>query len=51
MHGVQVPSSPQTIDQVSYVVLDNGGNGLFEAVRGTRVPAWTQANPRWVSRL
>ncbi|MFC7708299.1 LCP family protein [Micromonospora lupini] len=51
MHGVQVPSSSQTIDQVSYVVLDNGGNGLFEAVRGTRVPAWAQANPRWVSRL
>ncbi|MEV4821527.1 LCP family protein [Micromonospora sp. NPDC049274] len=51
MHGVQVPSSPQTIDQVSYVVLDNGGNGLFEAVRGTRVPAWAQANPRWVTRL
>ncbi|MCX5068280.1 LCP family protein [Micromonospora lupini] len=51
MHGVQVPSSPQTIDQVSYVVLDNGGNGLFQAVRGTRVPAWAQANPRWVTRL
>ncbi|WP_433539372.1 LCP family protein [Micromonospora sp. CA-249363] len=51
MRGVQVPSSPQTIDQVSYVVLDNGGNGLFEAVRGTRVPAWAQANPRWVNQL
>lgn len=51
MRGVQVPSSPQTIDEVSYVVLDNGGNGLFEAVRGTRVPAWAQANPRWVTRL
>ncbi|WP_233578090.1 LCP family protein [Micromonospora sp. BL4] len=51
MRGVQVPSSPQTIGEVSYVVLDNGGNGLFEAVRGTRVPAWAQANPRWVTRL
>ncbi|MDG4761270.1 LCP family protein [Micromonospora sp. WMMD710] len=51
MRGIQVPSSPQTIDEVSYVVLDNGGNGLFEAVRGTRVPTWAQANPRWVSRL
>ncbi|MET7707144.1 LCP family protein [Micromonospora sp. NPDC005413] len=51
MRGVQVPSSPQTIDEVSYVVLDNGGNGLFEAVRGTRVPAWAQANPHWVTRL
>ncbi|PZG01345.1 LCP family protein [Micromonospora deserti] len=51
LRGVQVPSHPQTIDQVSYVVLDNGGNGLFEAVRGTRVPEWARANPRWVTRL
>jgi LCP family protein required for cell wall assembly len=51
LRGVQVPSYPQTIDEVSYVVLDNGGNGLFEAVRGTRMPAWAQANPRWVIRL
>ncbi|MGQ5260629.1 LCP family protein [Micromonospora sp. ZYX-F-536] len=51
MRGVQVPSSPQTIDEVSYVVLDNGGNGLFEAVRGTRMPAWAQGNPQWVTRL
>ncbi|PWR05703.1 transcriptional regulator [Micromonospora acroterricola] len=51
LRGVQLPSSPQIIDEVSYVVLDNGGNGLFEAVRGTRVPAWAQANPRWVTRL
>ncbi|MEH1164988.1 LCP family protein [Micromonospora sp. CPCC 205539] len=51
LRGIQVPSSPQTINEVSYVVLDNGGNGLFEAVRGTRVPAWASANPRWVTRL
>ncbi|WP_456320241.1 LCP family protein [Micromonospora tarensis] len=51
MRGVQLPSSPQTINEVSYVVLENGGDGLFEAVRGTRVPAWAQANPHWVTRL
>ncbi|MBQ1073998.1 LCP family protein [Micromonospora sp. C31] len=51
LRGVRVPSRPQTIDQVSYVVLDNGGNGLFEAVRGTSVPGWARANPRWVTRL
>ncbi len=51
LRGVQVPSSPQTIGQVSYVVLDNGGAGLFEAVRGRRVPEWARANPRWVTRL
>ncbi|GHJ57302.1 hypothetical protein Nm8I071_66090 [Nonomuraea sp. TT08I-71] len=51
LHGVQVPSYPQTIDQVSYVVLDNGGGGLFDALRGTRMPEWAVAHPRWVNRL
>ncbi|SCL15584.1 transcriptional attenuator, LytR family [Micromonospora rhizosphaerae] len=51
LRGVQVPSYPQTIDEVSYVVLDNDGNGLFDAIRGTRLPAWAGANPRWVTRL
>ncbi|MFI7519503.1 LCP family protein [Micromonospora globbae] len=51
LKGVQVPSYPQVIGEVSYVVLDNGGNGLFDAVRGTRMPDWAQANPRWVVRL
>ncbi|MFE9203911.1 LCP family protein [Micromonospora sp. NPDC007230] len=51
LHGVQVPSYPQNIGEVSYVVLDNGGNGLFDAVRDTRMPEWAGANPRWVNRL
>lgn len=51
LQGVQVPSYPQTIDEVSYVVLDNGGAGVFDAVRGARMPAWVAANPRWVNRL
>ncbi|WP_431883095.1 LCP family protein [Micromonospora gifhornensis] len=51
LRGVQVPSYPQTIDQVSYVLLDNGGEGLFEAVRGTRMPQWAGAHPRWVTQL
>ncbi|MEH1100982.1 LCP family protein [Micromonospora sp. CPCC 205561] len=51
LRGVRIPSHPETIDQVSYVVLDNGGHGLFEAVRGTRVPDWARANPAWVTRL
>lgn len=49
--GIQVPSSPQMIDQVSYVVLDRGGNGLFESVRTARAAQWAAANPRWVNRL
>ncbi|MER6593687.1 LCP family protein [Micromonospora purpureochromogenes] len=51
LSGVQVPSYPETIDGISYVVLDNGGNGLFDAVRGERVPGWAAANARWVTRL
>ncbi|MFI0792127.1 LCP family protein [Micromonospora rubida] len=49
--GVQVPSHPATIDEVSYVVLDGGGNGLFDAARDERMPDWAQANPRWITRL
>ncbi|TDB83096.1 LytR family transcriptional regulator [Micromonospora fluostatini] len=49
--GVQVPSFPQTIDEVSYVVLDNGGNGLFTALRDERLAGWAAANARWISTL
>ena len=45
LRGVQVPSYPQTIDGVSYVVLDNGGGGLFTALRDTRVPEWAAGQP------
>ncbi|QGN46242.1 LytR family transcriptional regulator [Micromonospora sp. WMMC415] len=51
LRGLQVPSRPQTVGQVSYVVLDDGGAGLFEAVQSTRVPEWARANPRWVTQL
>jgi LCP family protein required for cell wall assembly len=51
LHGVRVPSSPQIIDEVSYVVLDNGGSGLFNALRDTRMPQWAADNPSWVNRL
>ncbi|MEV1333438.1 LCP family protein [Micromonospora costi] len=51
LQGIQVPSYPQVIDEVSYVVLDNGGNGLFQAVSGARMPDWARGNPRWVVRL
>ncbi|WP_436970723.1 LCP family protein [Micromonospora rifamycinica] len=51
LHGVQLPSYPQTIDGISYVVLDQGGGGLFDAVRTDRLPDWSRANPRWVNRL
>ncbi|XXG10391.1 LCP family protein [Micromonospora sp. SH-82] len=47
--GVQVPSAPQTIDEVSYVVLDDAvGGGLFAALRDDRVAEWATGNSRWV---
>ncbi|SCL22297.1 transcriptional attenuator, LytR family [Micromonospora nigra] len=51
LRGVQVPSHPQTIDQVSYVVLDDGGAGLFEAIRGAGVSDWARTNPHRVTTL
>ncbi|WP_431935204.1 LCP family protein [Micromonospora sp. RP3T] len=51
LRGVRLPSHPQTIDQVSYVVLDPGGGDLFTALQDTRMPEWAAANPRWVNRL
>ncbi|GHJ12392.1 MULTISPECIES: LCP family protein [unclassified Micromonospora] len=51
LRGVRLPSHPQTIDQVSYVVLDPDGGDLFTALQDTRVPEWAGANPRWVNRL
>lgn len=51
LRGIQLPSYPQTIDQVSYVVLQEDSAGLFAAVQNQRVPQWVQANPRWVTQL
>ncbi|WP_456238056.1 LCP family protein [Micromonospora auratinigra] len=51
LQGVRLPSVPQTIDQVSYVVLENGGDGVFAALRSARMPDWAATNPRWVTRL
>ncbi|MFI6129998.1 LCP family protein [Micromonospora sp. NPDC051141] len=51
LRGVRLPSHPQTIDQVSYVVLDPDGGDLFTALQDTRMPEWAAANPRWVNRL
>lgn len=50
MVGLQVPSYPETINQISYVLLDNGGGGIFESVRNNQASGWVQRNPRWVNR-
>lgn len=49
--GVQVPSYPKNIDQVSYVLLDPGAGGLFQSVCGTGLDTWVRNNPRWINHL
>jgi LCP family protein required for cell wall assembly len=49
--GIQVPSYPEMIDDISYVVLDDGASELFQSMRGRTVQDWARANPRWVNRL
>lgn len=51
LRGIRLPSYPQTIDEVSYVVLEEGGAGVFTAIQNQRVPQWARANPRWVTQL
>lgn len=49
--GVQVPSYPEMIDDVSYVVLDEGASGLFRSMREQTVDDWIRANPKWVNHI
>ena len=51
LNGVRVPSRPEMIDEVSYVLLDQEATGLFRALRRTELAQWTQANPQWVNQL
>lgn len=49
--GVQLPSHPETIDEISYAVLDPEASGLVHALRQSDLDSWVVANPRWVNRL
>ncbi|MFC4337733.1 LCP family protein [Salininema proteolyticum] len=53
MHKIQVPSEPQTIDNVSYVVMnpqkgqDLAADDLWQAVENDTLQDWSADNPDW----
>ncbi|WP_443623176.1 LCP family protein [Catellatospora tritici] len=49
--GVRVPSHITNIDGVSYVVLDDQSDGLFQAMRDGMVANWAKEHPRWVNSI
>ena len=49
--GIRVPSYPQMIDNVSYVLPYDAADGLYTALREDRLDSWVRANPKWVNRL
>jgi LCP family protein required for cell wall assembly len=51
MMGVKIPSDPDTIDDVSYVVASPDAPGLFDAIRKDRVEEWTKNNQQWVNKI
>jgi|GEM_PF-342020 len=49
--GVKVPSYPQSIDGVSYILPEELATSLYRAIREDAMDAWVAANPRWVNDL
>jgi LCP family protein required for cell wall assembly len=50
--GVKVPSEPQDIGGISYVLpLDDQATALYDAVRTDNLDNWVLANPDWVNGL
>jgi len=49
--GITVPSEPQWIGDISYVVALEQSEGLFQAMRDDTLEAWADANPNWVNNL
>lgn len=49
--GVSVPSYPEMIGDVSYVLMDQAAPAMFDALREARLDDWAAANPQWVHPL
>jgi len=49
--GLQVPSEPQDIGGISYVVPLNEAESLYTAMRGDLLDSWAVENPTWVNRM
>jgi LCP family protein required for cell wall assembly len=49
--GIQVPSHPDNIGGVSYVLPEKDAASLYHAIRDDTVEAWVLAHPDWVNQL
>jgi LCP family protein required for cell wall assembly len=49
--GIKIPSSPEEINNVSYVVTSADAAGLFEALRSDGMDQWAQSHPQWVNKI
>jgi LCP family protein required for cell wall assembly len=49
--GLQVPSEPQDIGGISYVVALNEADGLYTAMRDDLLDSWAVENPTWVNHM
>jgi LCP family protein required for cell wall assembly len=49
--GLQVPSEPQDIGGISYVVALPEAEGLYTAVRDDLLDSWAVENPTWVNHM
>lgn len=51
LRGIQLPSHGETIDEVSYVLLEEPANTLFDSMRAADLDNWSRLNPQWVIPL
>ncbi|WP_426508818.1 LCP family protein [Dactylosporangium sp. McL0621] len=49
--GLQVPSEPQDIGGISYVVALSEADGLYSAMRDDLLDSWAVENPTWVNHM
>lgn len=49
--GIQLPAHSEMIDEVSYVLLEETADSLFDSMRTADLGNWARANPKWVNRL
>ncbi len=49
--GVAVPSYPEMIGDISYVLMDQDAPTLFDAIQQAKLPSWAARYPQWVHSL
>ncbi|GIH13113.1 LCP family protein [Rugosimonospora africana] len=49
--GIKLPSEPQMIGGVSYVVAEDEATSLYQAIASDTLEDWVAANPSWVNAI